>query len=159
MRTLKLTLVFSFFLIIALSLISAWLYLKGEDLAAKISVLENELNILTAKHRDLQNQISTLSSIFSADSEQLNFENLKWQANNANVTLTVRNTGTSTIVLVALFINDAIAEMTISSNLLSPGQATTLITTISGGFTSGVKYEFTLITASGKQYKYVTTAP
>lgn len=138
--------------------LSAWLYVRTRDLESRMSGQENTINGLTQQYQELQNQLAEFASIFSR-TEQLNVENLMWKAENADATFTVRNTGTSSLALVAVFVNGGIAEMTASPNLLSPGAQATVTVTKTGGFTSGMKYEFTFVTASGNQFVHVATAP
>ena len=149
-------------LVLVFAGLSAWLYVRVGDLEGRASILENTINGLTQQYQELQNQLAEFASIFS-QTDQLRVENLVWKAENADATFTptftVRNAGTSNVALVAVFVNGAVAKMTASSNLLIPGAQATVAVTKTGGFTSGMKYEFIFITASGNQFMYVATAP
>ena len=149
-------------LVLVFASFNGWLYVRMRGLEDRISGLENSVNGFTQQCQDLQNQLAEFASIFS-QAEQLIVENLVWKVENADATFTptftVRNTGTSNIALVAVFVNGEIAEMNASSNLLSPRAQATINITKTGGFRSGMSYEFIFVTAGGNQFFYVATAP
>lgn len=89
--------------------------------------------------------------------EELKITSLAWDDNNA--TFTVRNIGTADLTIVEVRVNDEYATMNPSSVTLSSGDQATITVTRTGGFMSGVKYEFGFITAKGNQYFYMATAP
>lgn len=86
-----------------------------------------------------------------------------WAMGNTAITLTVKNTGTETLTIVEVRINDVKASSVtyISGNasLQAGGTATLRIASIGASFTSGVKYEFAVLTAAGNKYTYAATAP
>lgn len=145
-------------LVLVFAGLSTWLYVRTRDLENRMSGLESKINDLTDQHQGLQSQFTEFASIFS-QTEQLSLVSLTWQAENANVTFTVKNTGDSNLAMIAVFVNNQITKMTALTTLLSPGAQATVTVTRAGGFTSGMKYEFTFITASGNQFMYVATAP
>jgi len=146
-------------LVLVLAGLSGWFYVRVWDLENRVNRLESVIDSL---YQVLQTDVAEDISIFLG-TKQLIVENFMWKAENAGATFTptftVRNTGTSNIALVAVFVNDTLAKMNASSTLLSPGAQATVTVTKTGGFTSGMKYEFTFVTASGNQFMYVTTAP
>jgi len=102
------------------------------------------------------------SFIFIA-TEQVTFTNFSWGANNAYAVITVKNTGTSDLSISAVKIDGA-APATITPSLASPyllakGTSMTFNMTRTGGFTSGVSYEFTVTTSKGNSFgPYTRTA-
>ena len=89
--------------------------------------------------------------------EELKFIDFTWGDNNA--TFTVMNTGAVDFTIVEVRVNDENATMNPSSVTLYPGDETTITVTRTGGFTSGVKYEFGFITATGNAFVYTAVAP
>jgi flagellin-like protein len=90
--------------------------------------------------------------------EELKILNITWATGNANATLTVKNTGSGTITINQVKVNDASATMTPSSVTLSPGGQTDIV--VSGvTFSSGTKYEFAFYSATGNRYPYTAVAP
>ena len=146
-------------LVLVLAGLSGWLYLRIWDLENRVNRQESVIDSL---YQVLQTDVANDISIFLG-TKQLIVENLTWKAENADVTFTptftVKNNGTSNIALVAVFVNDTLAKMNSSSTLLSPEDQATVTVAKNGGFTSGMKYEFTFITASGNQFVHVATAP
>ena len=89
--------------------------------------------------------------------EKLQVVNLVW--NNSNAIFTVRNVGTIGLTVVEVRVNDEYATMNPASVSLDPGSETTVVVSRTEGFTSGVKYEFAFITATGNRFSYMATAP
>ncbi|MDH5266768.1 MAG: hypothetical protein OEW62_03715 [Candidatus Bathyarchaeota archaeon] len=89
--------------------------------------------------------------------EELKIVGLAW--NDDNASFTVINTGTADLTIVEVRVNDEYATMNPSSVTLSSGNQATVRVTRTGGFISGVTYEFRFITAKGNQYFYMATAP
>jgi flagellin-like protein len=95
--------------------------------------------------------------------EQITFTNFTWGAANANAALTVKNTGTSDLSIAAVKIdgsdpasNDQSASM---PYLLPKGSSVTFTLTRTGGFVSGISYEFTVTTSKGNSFgPYTRTA-
>ncbi len=87
--------------------------------------------------------------------EELKVQGHTWGTN--QIQLTVKNTGTSALTLSEARVNDAVATATFDPETLDPGITSTV--TISQTFTAGVKYEFSVVTATGNRYTYVATAP
>lgn len=89
--------------------------------------------------------------------EELKIVSPTWNDNNA--TFTVINVGTADLTIVEVRVNDEYATTDPSSVILEPGEQTTITVTGTGGFISGVTYEFRFITARGNSFLYMATAP
>ena len=77
------------------------------------------------------------------------------------IDLSVKNTGTGALTISEVRVNDAIANVTYTSGsaTLDPTSSPTATLRITQSFTSGVKYEFAILTANGNKYAYIATAP
>jgi len=94
--------------------------------------------------------------------EELAFTNYGWGANNAYILISVKNTGSADVTISEVRINDvACADDGITTPYsLTAGSSVTLNVTRTGGYTSGVKYEFKVVTAKGNSFgPYIKTAP
>jgi len=98
--------------------------------------------------------------------EELKVTNIVWTAGisgqQASALLTVKNSGTATLTVNQVRVNDGTATMTVgglNSVTLEPGIPASITVTRSGNFTSGTKYEFAFYTATGNRYPYTATAP
>ena len=96
--------------------------------------------------------------------EELAWTNYEWGASNAYCLLQVKNTGSQDVSIAEVRINDVIAAddgiVTDPPYTLTPGSTVTLNVTRTGGYTSGVKYEFKVVTAKGNTFgPYIRTAP
>jgi len=95
--------------------------------------------------------------------EELKVQSHTWATNRTSITLTVKNTGTGALTISEVRVNDNIvANVTgpLPVTLDAGGQATLRVAPPSGTtYTSGVKYEFAALTATGNKYTYVATAP
>ena len=94
--------------------------------------------------------------------EQITFTNYQWGANDAYFLLTIKNTGSSDLTIQEVRIDGATpASNNVSlPHTLTKGSTITFNLTRTDGFTSGVSYEFTVITAKGNTFgPYVKTAP
>ena len=91
--------------------------------------------------------------------EEVTYTSYSWGANNANVTLVVQNTGSGALTLATVQVGGvADSSATITPAALEPGDSSTIVVT--RAFTSGIKYEFTVITAKGNAFgPYIKTAP
>jgi len=89
--------------------------------------------------------------------EELKVQGHTWGS--GQITLTVKNTGTGALTVDEARVNDVAATATFDPDpcTLQPGDTGTV--TITQTFTSGVKYEFAVLTATGNKYTYVATAP
>jgi flagellin-like protein len=96
--------------------------------------------------------------------EELKVQSHTWATNRAYVDLTLKNTGTGALTVSEIRINDVICtNVTIGGTAIGTGytmdagaQATFRV---GSAFTSGVKYEFAALSATGNKYTYVATAP
>lgn len=100
--------------------------------------------------------------------EELKVQSHTWATNRTSIAITVKNTGTGALTLSEWRINDVVVPGTPSNVTYTSGSATmnagdvtvARVAPPSGStFTSGVKYEFAVITATGNKYTYVATAP
>ncbi|HUV98034.1 MAG TPA: archaellin/type IV pilin N-terminal domain-containing protein [Candidatus Paceibacterota bacterium] len=96
--------------------------------------------------------------------EEMSFTNYEWGASNAYCQIQVKNTGSSALSISEVRVNDVIAADdgidTSTPYQLAPGDTVNLNITRTGGYTSGVKYEFKVITAKGNTFgPYIRTAP
>ena len=96
--------------------------------------------------------------------EQITFTDYSWGSGNAYFQLTVKNTGTADLSIQDVRIDGA-SPASIDPSLgtaqpLAKGDTVTFNVTRTDGFTSGVSYEFTVITAKGNTFgPYIKTAP
>jgi archaeal type IV pilus assembly protein PilA len=90
--------------------------------------------------------------------EELKVQGHTWATGNTSIALTVKNTGTSALTLSEARVNDVkVDTSTFTPATLDPGLTSQVVITRS--FTSGTKYEFAVLTATGNKYTYVATAP
>jgi len=90
--------------------------------------------------------------------EELKVLSHTWGTSNAYISLTVKNTGTGALSISDVRINDVTNSTALSISMDAGASKTLRINPISS-FSSGVKYEFALLTATGNKYTYVATAP
>lgn len=97
--------------------------------------------------------------------EELKVQSHTWGINNADITLSVKNTGTGAMSVSEVRVND-VAQSSVTyggsftgttSHTLDAGATGTI--TITKAFASGVKYEFAVLSATGNKFTYVATAP
>ena len=101
--------------------------------------------------------------------EELKVQSHTWATNRTSISLTMKNTGTGALTVSEVRINDvSLTNVTISGTLLGTGytmnaggQADFVVDAPVGSatFTSGTKYEFAALTATGNKFTYVATAP
>ena len=96
--------------------------------------------------------------------EELKFQSHTWATNRTSISLTLKNTGTGALTISEYRVNDIIVTnktYTTGSATMQAGDTVVVrIAPTSGStFTSGVKYEFAALTATGNKYTYVATAP
>jgi len=153
-------------LIVCLAGFSGWNYLRIDDLPKQIADLEAQNDQLESQVVELEAQVENLTNMMDAivnnftfvTIEQLLIVNLEWATLNAYATLTIQNTGTADLTVVAITVNDesALIEPT-TLNLAPAVQGTIKVAGIL--FLSGQIYEFALITAIGNTFPYTATAP
>jgi len=96
--------------------------------------------------------------------EELKFTAYTWDSSSPYqwIRITVKNTGSSDLSISEVRVNDAAAlddGITVPYSLAA-GAVVTLNVTRTNDYTSGVKYEFTVVTASGNTFgPYIKTAP
>lgn len=96
--------------------------------------------------------------------EQVTFTNFVWGASNANVQVTLKNSGSSDLSIQAIRIN-GVSPASASPSLATPyllpkGSSVTFTLTRTGGFNSGTSYEFVVVTSKGNLFgPYSRTAP
>jgi len=106
--------------------------------------------------------------------EEVKITSIQWATGNANATLTLKNSGTSSLTIDTLKINSVTGELyrwrTVGGTwaalpatglTFEPGQVYEVCVRRSGAslFTPGTKYEFVFHTAAGNNYPYTDYAP
>ena len=98
--------------------------------------------------------------------EELKVQSHTWATNRATISISVKNTGTGALTISEWRVNDVVvpavnATYTTGSATLNPGDSAVAQLKPTSGtyFTSGVKYEFAALTATGNKFTYVATAP
>ncbi len=97
--------------------------------------------------------------------EEVSFTGYTWDSASPYtwIQLTVKNTGSADVTLSGVRVNaEDAGSWGYSSYSLAAGDSVTLNVTRAGGaaYTSGVKYEFTVLTAKGNTFgPYIRTAP
>jgi len=108
--------------------------------------------------------MGALSFNFMA-TEQLQFTNYAWGTSNATYAMTVKNSGSSDLSIQEVRVDGNIitavtADPATPYPLLTKGSLVTLNITMTGGFSHGIQYEFTVVTAKGNIFgPYIRTAP
>jgi len=99
--------------------------------------------------------------------EELKILSHSWESSRVYIDLTVKNTGSATLTLDSVQVNSA-APTAYDLDTSTGANDTSAISVAAGvsktvriwaSYTSGVKYEFAILTAGGNKYNYVTTAP
>ena len=98
--------------------------------------------------------------------EEMSFTSYAWDSTSPTswIRIAVKNTGSGALSVSEVRVNDVTAGSTGQTlpYTLDPGDSVTFNITRSGGtaYTSGVKYEFTVVTAKGNLFgPYIKTAP
>jgi len=111
--------------------------------------------------------LGALTFTFMA-TEELTFTTYTWNMTNDQIEITVKNTGTSSLTISEIRVNDATNSSAgwtqTDTPPLDAGQSTTFTITgsayFTGGYVSGTEYAFLVITAKDNQFgPYSTTAP
>jgi len=89
--------------------------------------------------------------------EELKILSHTWDSNRAYIDLKIKNTGTGSLTLSEVRVNDVVTTSNMTSTALVPGGSQVI--RVTKAFSSGVKYEFAILTTTGNKYAYVTTAP
>ena len=165
----KIALAICFCLIVALAGFSAWLYVGANGLENKVSDLENKVVALETQNVELNEKVQNLTNWRDAfmgaltftfmQTEELTFTSYTWGASNVYIDLTVKNTGSGALTISDVQVGGVSADdVSITPAALDPGDSASI--RITQSFTSGVKYEFTVITATGNTFgPYIKTAP
>jgi len=88
--------------------------------------------------------------------EELKVISCTWSSNVEYVDLKVKNTGTATLAISEVRVND-VPKLRSLNVSLNPGEETTV--RVSSSFSSGVRYEFSIITMTGNKFIYIAVAP
>jgi archaellum component FlaF (FlaF/FlaG flagellin family) len=95
---------------------------------------------------------------------KLEVQSHTWAINCTSITLTVENTGTASVSVERVLVDDVVASNVTygpafsgTANMLLPGETGTI--TMTQQFSSGIQYVFYLISTIGNSYPYVATAP
>ena len=98
--------------------------------------------------------------------EELKVQSHTWATNRAYIDLIFKNTGTGALTVSEVRVNDVkVTNVTIGGTAIGtgytmdPGANPTFRVTPTSAYTSGVKYEFAALTATGNKFTYVSTAP
>ena len=99
--------------------------------------------------------------------EQLTFTGYEWASPGDTtvpwITITVKNTGSADLSIAEIRVDGTTSGVTVDKSLpysLPKGQSVTFNITITGGFTRGTAYEFTVLTSKGNLFgPYIKTAP
>jgi flagellin-like protein len=94
--------------------------------------------------------------------EELSFTGYTWESASPAtwINITVKNTGSSDMTLSNVRVNGQDATWGHTTYPLAAGTSKELQVSLAGGYSSGVKYEFTVITAKGNTFgPYIRTAP
>lgn len=120
-----------------------------------------QFEIETLKYR-----VQALEQALEEQPEDLTIVAHYWDASNANFTLVVRNTGSVVLTIIGVNVakngrapEDVPATMTPATLTLYTKQTENIVVSISGGFISGTRYYFEMLTMSGRKYTYAVTAP
>jgi flagellin-like protein len=93
--------------------------------------------------------------------EELKITRHTWASDSTYVDIAVKNTGTAKMNITAIQANGADPDtgwaVQVGSLPLEPGDSATL--RITHGYSSGTKYEFSFVSATGNVFKYMATAP
>jgi archaellum component FlaF (FlaF/FlaG flagellin family) len=94
--------------------------------------------------------------------EQMTFTNYVWGVNNTDISITVKNTGSSDLSIqdVRFDGNSVTTDLSPIPYPLTKGTPVTIKITPTTAFSHGVQYEFTVITSKGNTFgPYIKTAP
>jgi archaellum component FlaF (FlaF/FlaG flagellin family) len=97
--------------------------------------------------------------------EELKVLGSTWATGRTYIDLNVKNTGSAALTVNQIRINDISNGTLTNAVSLTGGSSATLrvfstsYTGIGTTYTSGTKYEFQILTATGNKYTYVATAP
>lgn len=90
--------------------------------------------------------------------EELSFIAYTWGSNNSYIELTIRNIGSQAFTVSDVQVSGSSTTNNALTTPLDPGSQ--MVITVTKDFESGVKYEFTVITAKGNAFgPYIKTAP
>jgi len=152
-----------------LALTSGWtivLYIRNPgNLTAGQQGVSQEITIAVFSENKLYYKQAPLDITYTfMKTEELKIQSHTWATSRTSISITVKNTGTGAMTISEWRINDVAANnvtyTTGSATLEAGAIATARIAPLSGStYTSGVKYEFAAISATGNKYTYVATAP
>jgi flagellin-like protein len=89
--------------------------------------------------------------------EELKIISHTWASDRSYIDLKVKNTGTGSLTLSEVRVNDVVTTSNVTSTPLSPGSS--VVIRVTKSFSSGVKYEFAILTTTGNKYTYTAVAP
>jgi P pilus assembly chaperone PapD len=95
--------------------------------------------------------------------EEITYTSYRWGTNDGSVTLTVENTGPMNLTIASIQVDGVTQATNVSPNIgsgLSLAKAASQTFNITKAFTSGIQYNFTVVTAKGNKFgPYTLTAP
>lgn len=105
-----------------------------------------------------------MGGLTSVATEQVTFSDVVWDADNANVSVTLKNTGTADLYIKAFKIAgvnpESISPTLDAPYLLKAGSSVTFVVSIAGGFKHNVHYMFMVTTSKGNSFgPHYRTAP
>jgi len=91
--------------------------------------------------------------------EELKITNVEFltAGNNANISVTMQNTGTSPVTINEIWVNNN-KEWTGSTTISANSQETVKVP-VTGGWNNGYNYQVKVVTSKGNQFYYTATAP
>jgi flagellin-like protein len=97
-------------------------------------------------------------SVGFMQTEQLSITNVAWTGAGANITVTVRNTGTTDIVLNSATVNSASAAIVGPSTGVSIAKNTAQDVVLTSAWLSGNSYQIKLVSSKGNNFLYSAVA-
>jgi len=104
--------------------------------------------------------MGALTFSFMGGAEQLKFTNIKFCGDEANIAVTINNTGTSPVTINEAWVNGVKKSTTPASDLPATIAANKgLVLNITASWTTGGNYEVKLLSAKGNPFYYTAVAP
>jgi hypothetical protein len=130
-----------------------------------VNDINQNITITIFSENKLYYKEATVAATFTfMKTEELKVQSHTWATSRTSISITVKNTGTTTMTISEWRVNDVVVSnvtyTTGSATLQAGDTAVARVAPASGtAFISGVKYEFAALSATGNKYTYVATAP